>query len=60
MKLSKSDYAIEATADGGFYAYLKSNILCCAYGDSLEEACDNLAGIVDDFVSDMYMVEEFV
>ena len=25
-----------------------------------DEACENLEQIVDDFVSDMYMVEEFV
>ncbi len=60
MKLNRNDYAVEATADGGFYAYLKTNILCCAYGESREDACENLANIVDDFVSDMYMVEEFV
>ena len=54
MKLNRNDYAIEATTDGGYYAYLKSNIMCSAYGETPDEA------IVDDFVTDMYMVEEFV
>ena len=67
MKLNRNDYAIEATTDagrgkddGGYYAYLKSNIMCSAYGETPDEACENLANIVDDFVTDMYMVEEFV
>ena len=59
MKLNRNDYAIEATTDGGYYAYF-SNIMCSAYGETPDEACENLANIVDDFVTDMYMVEEFV
>ena len=31
-----------------------------AYGDTPDEACENLEQLVDEFVSDMYMVEEFV
>ena len=50
MKLNRNDYAIEATTDGGYYAYLKSNIMCSAYGETPDEACENLANIVDDFV----------
>ena len=57
MKLNRNDYTVEAAAGGGFYAYFMNNVLCSAYGD---EACENLEQIVDDFVSDMYMVEEFV
>ena len=60
MKLNRNDYAIEATTDGGYYAYLKSNIMYSAYGETPDEACENLGNIVDDFVTDMYMVEEFV
>ena len=64
MVLSKNDYVIEATADGGFYAYLKNNVVCFAYGYSPEEACENLADIADGYIHDiysnMYMVEDFV
>lgn len=60
MKLNRNDYAIEATTDGMLLRYLKSNIMCSAYGETPDEACENLANIVDDFVTDMYMVEEFV
>ena len=51
---------VEAAAGGGFYAYFMNNVLCSAYGETPDEACENLEQIVDDFVSDMYMVEEFV
>lgn len=60
MKLNRNDYIIELTTDGGYFAYLKSNILCSAYGETPDEACENLNYIADDYVSDMYMVEEFV
>ena len=60
MKLNRNDYAIEETTDGGYYAYLIRNIMCSAYGETPDEACENLGNIVDDFVTDMYMVEEFV
>lgn len=60
MNLSRSDYAVERSADGSFYAYLKSNILCTAYGETPDEACENLNDLIEDFVSDMYMVEEFI
>ncbi len=64
MELGKNDYIIEAVNDGGFYAYLKNNFVCFAYGDTADEACENLANIAEDYISDIYngtyMVEEFV
>ena len=60
MKLTLNDYAMDATTDRVSYSYFKSNIMCSAYGETPDEACENLANIVDDFVTDMYMVEEFV
>ena len=56
MKLNRNDYTVEAAAGGGFYAYFMNNVLCSAYGETPDEACENLEQIVDDFVSDMYMV----
>ncbi len=64
MELGKDDYIIEATTDGEFYAYLRNNSVCFAYGESADEACENLADIAEDYISDVYngtyMVEEFV
>lgn len=53
MKLNRNDYTVEAAAGGGFYAYFMNNVLCSAYGETPDEACENLEQIVDDFVSDM-------
>ncbi len=60
MKLSINDCIVEAAAEGGFYAYLTHNLLCSAYGETPDEAYENLELIIDDFVSDMYMAEEYV
>lgn len=38
MKLNKTDYMLECTSDGGYYAWLTVNMQCNAYGDSPEEA----------------------
>ena len=50
----------EAAAGGGFFAYYKDNLLCSAYGETPDEAYENLERVIDDFISDMYMVEEYV
>mgnify|MGYP000843128307 CR=1 FL=1 len=48
MKLNRNDYTVEAAAGGGFYAYFMNNVLCSAYGETPDEACENLEQIVDD------------
>ena len=60
MDMNNNDHTVEAAAGGGFYAYFINNLLCSAYGETAEEARNNLEQLVEDFVSDMYMVEEFV
>lgn len=60
MVLDKKDYVIESTTDGGYYAYLQSNMQCNAYGDTPDEAVENLATNYDEFIDEMYLVEEFV
>lgn len=60
MEMNNNDYKIEASKGGGFYAYFINNLLCSAYGETADEARENLQAIVDDFVSDMYLVEDFV
>lgn len=42
MKLNGNEYTVEAATGGGFYAYVVSNTLCSAYGESPEEAYENL------------------
>ena len=32
MKLKKTDYVLECTFDGGYYAWLTVNMQCNAYG----------------------------
>lgn len=60
MKLNKNEYTVEAAIGGGFFAYYRDNLLCSAYGETPDEAYENLERVLDDFVSDMYMVEEYV
>lgn len=60
MKLNKNEYTVEAATGGGFFAYYRDNLLCSAYGETPDEAYENLERVLEDFVSDMYMVEEYV
>ena len=36
------------------------NIQCNAYGDSPEEAVENLQQTMEEFLDEMYLVEEFI
>ena len=56
----QKDYTVEVAEGGRFLAYYMDNLLCSAYGETPEEACENLERVVEDFISDMYMVEEYV
>lgn len=56
----QKDYTVEVAEGGGFLAYYMDNLLCSAYGETPEEARENLERVVEDFISDMYMVEEYV
>lgn len=60
MTISSNDCTVVAAADGGFYAYFMNSMLCYAYGNTPDEACENLSQAVDDCTSDMFMVEEFI
>lgn len=60
MKQNKTDYVLERTSDGGYYAWLAVNIQCNAYGDSPEEAVNNLQQSMEDLLDEMYLVEEFI
>lgn len=60
MKLDKQDYKVERTADGGFYAYLSYNMQCSAYGETVDEALNNLQEVMEEYMDDMYLVEDYV
>lgn len=60
MKIKKTDYVLERTSDGGYYAWLTVNMHCNAYGDSPEEAVENLQQTMENLFDDMYMVEDFI
>lgn len=60
MKLDKTDYILERSSDGGYYAWLTVNMHCNAYGESPDEAVQNLLDLMNEMIDEMYMVEEFV
>lgn len=60
METEMKNYKVEAATGGGFYAYCIDNLLCSAYGETPDEACENLIQAMEDAMSDMYMVEDFL
>ncbi len=60
MILNKTDYVLERTSDGGYFAFLKVSHFFKGYGITPEEAVRNLKRRVDELVSEMYMVEDYV
>lgn len=51
MKLNRTDYVLERASDGGYYAWLTVNMQCNAYGESPEEAVQNLQNIMNEMLS---------
>ncbi|MCD8030563.1 MAG: hypothetical protein LUF04_10355 [Bacteroides sp.] len=60
MILNQTDYVLERTSDGGYWAFLKVSRFFKGYGITPEEAINNLKRKIDEIVSEMYMVEEYV
>jgi predicted RNase H-like HicB family nuclease len=60
MRLNREDYVLERTTDGGYCAYLSYNMQCNAYGDTPEEAIEYLQENMDDYINEMYLVEDYV
>ena len=60
MKLNNDDYTVVAAANGGFYACFMDSTLCCAFGNTPDEACANLEQTVDEYIGEMFMVEEYI
>lgn len=52
-------FIIEAAPGGGFYAYRTTNCLCTAYGDTPEDACENLRQELDQMATDVWMMQDY-
>lgn len=54
------NYVLECTSDGAYCAYLSDYPQCCAYGETEEEALENLTDATEDFwgeVNSVYCLE---
>ncbi len=60
MKLNKTDYVLERTSDGGYYAWLIVRMQCNEDGDSPEEAVINMEQTMESMVEEMNLGEDFV
>lgn len=60
MKLNATDYVLERSSDGGYYAWMTTNMQLNAYGESPEEAVINLQEMLEEMVDEMYMVEDYL
>lgn len=59
--MNEANYVVECAPNGEFYAYLLDYHQCCAYGETEEEAVENLSEVADEFfneVSLMYRIDE--
>lgn len=58
MDIIAGKYAISCTPEGSYYAYVLNHEQCCAYGESEEEALENLEIMEEEFlneVNELYM-----
>lgn len=53
MEIIAGKYVIEFTQEGLYYAYLVNHGQCCAYGDTQEEAVENLAFMAEEFFGEV-------
>lgn len=54
-------YVLECTADGGYYAYLSDYDQCCAYGETEDDALENLRDVADEYFREialLYTIED--
>lgn len=64
MNISTSfpeNYVLECTADGGYYAYLSDYDQCCAYGETEDDALENLQDVADEYFKEialLYTIED--
>ena len=53
MDIIAGKYAISYTPEGNYYAYLLTHEQCCAYGESEEEALENLEVMEEEFLEEI-------
>lgn len=61
MEIISGKYVVECTATGDYYAYLLGYEQCCAYGETVEDAIENVESMEEDFfyeVSSVYELED--
>ncbi len=54
-------YVLECTADGSYYAYLSDYDQCCAYGETEDDALENLRDVADEYFREialLYTIED--
>lgn len=59
--MNEVNYVIESLPNGEFYAYLLDYHQCCAYGETENEAIENLQEISHDFfneISSVFAIED--
>ena len=54
--MNEVNYVIESLPNGEFYAYLLDYHQCCAYGETENEAIENLQDISHDFFNEISSV----
>lgn len=60
MEQIQSNYMVIPTEDGCFMAYAVNNAMpCSAFGDTREEAIDNLSECLDELVNEVYELSEY-
>lgn len=61
METNGSKYVVECTPDGQYYAYLSNHKQCFAYGETEEEALENLEDAAEEFygeINSIFYIED--
>ena len=56
METIGNKYVVECTSGGEYYAYLLNHEQCCAFGETAEEAIENLEEAAEEFFSEINSV----
>lgn len=50
------NYVLECTADGGYYVYLSDYDQCCAYGETEDDALENLMEVAEEYFREISLI----
>ena len=56
METNVNKYVVECTSGVEYYAYLVNHEQCCAFGETAEEAIENLEEAAEEFFSEINSV----